>query len=102
MRRADERLISEMRNLGPACEADFNAVGIQTAQDLIDLGAEAAFLQMLEGRRKQGRSAKCCNAAYLYAIHGAIHDIDWRQLPAKQKDAYKAFTAELRASGRFG
>ena len=88
-----------MRNLGPACEADLNAVGITTAQQVIDLGAEATFHLMLKGRKKQGRSAACCNAAYLYALHGAIHNIDWRDLPEKQKAKYKTLTAELRESG---
>lgn len=97
----DDRKISDMRNLGPAVEKDLNAVGITTAQQVIDIGAEETFIRMLLGRQKIGRSAKCCNASYLYAIYGAIHDIDWRELPAKLKEEYKAFTAELRESGRF-
>ena len=60
----DERKISEMRNLGPACEQDLNAAGIYTAEELKTLGPEGAFLKMLDGRVRQGRSAKCCNAAY--------------------------------------
>jgi len=90
-----------MRNLGPAVEKDLAAVGIKTAQQVIDLGAEDTFVKMLLGRKKIGRSAKCCNALYLYAIHGAIHDIDWRELPEKLKGEFKAFTAELRESGQF-
>lgn len=98
---ADDRTISEMRNLGPAVEKDLNAVGIKTAQQVIDLGAEETFIKMLLGRKKVGRSAKCCNALYLYAIHGAIHDIDWRSLPENLKAQFKEFAAELRASGQF-
>ncbi len=101
MAKKDTRKISEMRNLGPACEGDLNAVGIHTAEDLKRIGAEAAFVQMLEGRLKLGRSAKCCNAAYLYALYGAIHDVDWRELPESQKDKFKALAAEMRESGRF-
>ena len=97
----DGRRISEMRNLGPACEADLNAVGIHTAAELISLGAEAAFMKMLNGRLEQGRSAKCCNAAYLYALYGAIHDIDWREVPEPQKDTFKRLAAEMRDSGRY-
>ena len=59
----DKRTISEMRNLGPACEKDLNAVGIRTASQLIRLGPEDAFVKMLLGRKRLGRSAKCCNAA---------------------------------------
>ena len=97
----DDRTISEMRNLGPACEADLNAVGITKASQVIELGVEDTFIKMLLGRKRDGRSAKCCNAAYLYAIHGAIHDVDWRDVPDSMKEHYKAFAAELRESGQF-
>ena len=90
-----------MRNLGPACEKDLNAVGIETAAQVIELGAEQTFVQMLLGRKSVGRSAKCCNAAYLYAFYGAIHDIDWRALPADKKEHFKAFAKQLRESGQF-
>lgn len=98
---SDTRKISEMRNLGPACEKDLNAVGIETAAQVIELGAEETFIQMLLGRKAVGRSAKCCNAAYLYAIYGAIHDIDWRSLSEQKKAQFKAFTQQLRESGQF-
>ena len=74
-----------MRNLGPACEKDLNAAGIMTAEQVKTLGAEETFVRMLLGRIQQGRSASCCNAAYLYAIYGAIHDIDWRKNPRTKK-----------------
>ena len=86
MSERDKRLISEMRNLGPVCQADLNAVGIYEAGQLKEIGVEQAFIRMLNGRKKSGRSAKCCNAAYLYALHGAIHDIDWREL-LKQRNS---------------
>ncbi len=97
----DNRKISEMRNLGPVCEADLNAAGISTADELKRLGPEAAFIKMLEGRIKTGRSTKCCNAVYLYALYGAVHDIDWREIPEKKKREFKTLTAEMRQSGRF-
>jgi DNA transformation protein len=97
-----ERRISEMRNLGPACEQDLNAVGVFTADDLIRLGPEDAFVRMLEGRIKCGRSTKCCNASYLYAMYGAVHDLDWRDIPDDVKENFKKFTTGLRRSGRYG
>ena len=97
----DDRRISEMRNLGPKCEQDLNAVGVFTADELKDLGVEGAFLKMLAGRRAAGRSAACCNAAYLYALYGAIHDMDWRDTPDEKKREFKAFAAEVRESGQF-
>ncbi len=98
---SDDRQVSEMRNLGPACQRDLNAVDIHTAGQLIALGAEEAFIRLLIGRKKNGQSTKCCNAAYLYAIYGAIHDIDWRDIPDKKRNEFKALTAEMRESGQF-
>ncbi len=97
----DDRRISEMRNLGPACEKDLEAVGILTAHDLIAIGPETAFRQMLLGRMRLGRSAKCCNAAYLYALYGAIHDLDWRSIPEQKKIEFKMLAAEMRDSDEF-
>ena len=97
----DDRKISQMRNLGPACERDLQAAGIYTAEQLKAIGAEDAFVKMLIARRQQGRSGKCCNAAYLYALYGAIHGVDWRDLPLKQRERFKKFAAELRESGQF-
>ncbi len=99
--KVDRRKIIEMRNLGPACVQDLNAAGIFIAEDLKRLGPEEAFLRMLAARVERGRSAKCCNALYLYSLHGAIHDIDWRAIPEKTKRKYKEFTARLRAEGKF-
>jgi DNA transformation protein len=101
-KKQDERTISQLRNLGPVCEQELNAAGIFTFKELKALGAEAAFLCVMETRKKNGLSAKCCNATYLYALYGAIHDIDWREVPEKKKLEFKQVTAELRASGRFG
>lgn len=95
----DNRRISEMRNLGPACETDMNAVGIMTAHDLIVIGPEQAFRQVLEGRTNMGQSNKSLNALYLYAIYGAIHDIDWREIPEHKKSEFKKLTAAMRKSG---
>lgn len=90
-----------MRNLGPACEKDLKAADILTAHDLIAIGPEEAFRQMLLGRIRSGRSAKCCNAAYLYALYGAIHDLDWRAIPEQKKIDFKKLAAEMRKSGEF-
>ncbi|NKB21653.1 MAG: hypothetical protein GKS01_14265 [Alphaproteobacteria bacterium] len=92
--------ISEMRNLGPTSEEDFKAAGIHDAAKIVKLGPKKAFNRMLEGRMKRGKSVKCCNALYLYAIYGAIHDVDWRQIPAKKQDEFKAYTKALRDSGK--
>ena len=100
-REKDTRDISQMRNLGPVCQSDLNAAGIEMAQDLINLGAEQAFIKILNAKKLRGVSSKSCNATYLYALYGAIHDLDWRELPDHKREQFKAFAAELRESGRF-
>ena len=90
------------RNLGPAVEKDFAAAGIFSASQIKKLGDKKAFMKMLDGRLKLGRSAKCCNALYLYSIYGAIHNLDWRKIPEAKKREFKAFTEKLRKTGRYG
>jgi DNA transformation protein and related proteins len=95
------KTISQMLNLGPAVEKDFNAVGIRYADEIIKLGPKKAFIKMLEGRLKLKRSASCCNALYLYSLYGAVHDINWTQIPEAKKTEFKKLTEKLRQSGRF-
>lgn len=90
-----ETPIIQLRNLGPVCEADFKAVEIETLGDLLDLGVEKAFELLMLGRIARGEDA-CFNAAYLYAIYGAVHDRDWRDLPESKKDRFKRLTAKMR------
>ena len=96
-----KKKISEMRNLGPAVEKDLNAMGVFFASEIKKLGAKKSFVKMLEGRIKIGRSASCCNALYLYSFYGAIHDLDWREVPEPKKNEFKEYTKKLRESGRF-
>ncbi len=96
-----KKSVSEMMNLGPKCEEDFNTAGIFYAEQIIKMGARKSFLKMLDGRLALNKSAKCVNAIYLYAIYGAIHEIDWQDTPEDKKKEFKAFTKELRESGRY-
>ena len=54
----DDRKISDMRNLGPACERDLNAAGIHTAAELKQLGAEGAFIKVLDRSTRTGAECK--------------------------------------------
>ncbi len=54
---------------------------------------------MLAARIREGGSAAGCNAGELYALHGVLHDVDFRDVPVEQRDAFKQFTADLRESG---
>lgn len=90
------RRISELRNLGPACERDLNVVGIYTLNDIRRWGVEGTFVRMMEGRIAGGKGGKCCNASYLYALWGAVENCDWRDVPEAKKAEFKCLTARLR------
>ena len=96
----DKRKISEMLNLGEKSEEDLNRVGIYYAYQVKKLGAYKVFKKMVEGRLKAGISIKCINAVYLYAFYGAIHDIDWMDIPEEKKDEFKKYTSKIRKTGR--
>ncbi len=100
-RRRRSKRISEMRNLGLAVENDLIAAGVFSSEDVLRLGVVNTFLKMLDGRKMLGRSAKCCSALYLYSIYGAIHDIDWRDVPSAKKNEFKILTEKLRNSGKY-
>lgn len=92
-----DRPVRELRNIGPVCEQELRSAGILTAGDIRDLGVKETFLRLMAARERSGKSTGCYNAAYLYALYGAVHDIDWREIPEKKRNEFRKFTAELRA-----
>jgi DNA transformation protein len=82
-RPAPPERLSQMRNLGAACERDLPKVGIRTPADLLDVGAVEAYLRLREALPR-------INLMYLYALHAAIEDLHWR-------DVDEATKARLRA-----
>ena len=95
-----DKKIIEMKNLGTEAEKDFLAAGISKASQVTKMGAKKAFLKLLDGREKRGKPVDCCNALYLYAIYGAIYDIDWRDIPKSKKKEFKEYTKKLRKEGK--
>jgi hypothetical protein len=45
----------------------------------------------------QGDAYGDYNAAYLYALEGAIRDCDWLEIPEEVKAKYKQYARELQA-----
>ena len=91
----DCRPISELRNLGPATERELEAVGIRSLQDIIEIGVEETFQLVIASRRARGAKVDS-SATLMYALYGAVHDIDWRDVPESQKLEFKKLAAELR------
>ena len=83
---ARERVVTELRdlrNLGPASERMLRAAGIRTPSELDELGAVEAYRRVIAAGAHPSLNL-------LWAIEGALLDLDWRELPSERK-------AELRA-----
>lgn len=72
--------IEQARNLGPVTGADLRLVGISTVEELMAVGWEDAWTRLCHHSR--GYTHKICG----YALCGAIEDVDWRKLTARQKE----------------
>ena len=91
----DNRRISEMRNLGPVCEEVLSSAGIETAEQVIQLGIEEVFERMVAVRIARGER-NIIHAAFLYALYGAVEDVAWQDVPEAKKIEFKSIAARLR------
>ncbi len=87
-------LAKQLRNVGPKLAEKLLEAGIDTPEKLHELGAKAAFDQMYSAGDKYGDY----NAAYLYALEGAIRDCDWLEIPEEVKEEYKRYAQTLQAT----
>lgn len=76
--------LSKLPNIGKVLEGQLNDVGIETVDDLIDIGSKEAWLKI----REMDESA-CINR--LMALEGAIQNIRWHDLSDKDKKDLKDF-----------
>jgi DNA transformation protein len=81
---------SDLRNLGPKSEEWLPRAGVRDVEHLAELGAVEAY------RRLQDAALPGLSLNALWAIEGALADIDWRLIPAERK---QELLAELRAEG---
>lgn len=88
----EARLQQKLKNIGPEMAAKLVAAGISSPEQLRQLGAKKAFMELY----KNGQFCGKFSAAYLYALEGAIRDCDWREIPEDLKLEFKQYTAELR------
>ena len=66
--------LARMRNLGPISAARLRAAGIETPEELRRVGAVDAYVMLREANPFE------ISLVFLYALHGAVTDTDWRQL----------------------
>ena len=86
-------LAKQLRNVGPKLAAKLIEARIDTPEKLRQVGAKQAFEKMYAS----GDSYGDFNAAYLYALEGAIRDCDWLEIPHEIKQEYRKFAQRLQA-----
>jgi len=86
-------LTKQLRNVGPKLAAKLVEAGIDSPEKLRQLGAKKAFEKMYA----DGDSYGDFNAAYLYALEGAIRDCDWLDIPEKIQQEYKKYAQSLQS-----
>ena len=76
--------LSKLPNIGKVVEKQLNDVGINTVDDLINIGSKEAWLKI-----KEIDESACLNR--LMALEGAIQDIRWHNLSQEDKKNLKEF-----------
>lgn len=76
--------LSKLQNIGLVVEKQLNEVGIETYQQLKDIGSKQAWLKI-----KSIDETACIHR--LYALEGAIQGIKKTQLDSETKEELKKF-----------
>jgi hypothetical protein len=74
--------ISTLRNLGPATEAAFHRAGIHSAEELRELGADAAYARLLESGERP-------HFIGYYVLHMALQGRSWTDCKGPEKAALR-------------
>ena len=86
-----KKLSKELKNIGPKLAEKLIEAGIDSPEKLRKMGAQVAFDKMYHNGDRYGDF----NAAYLYALEGAIRNCDWLEIPESIKKEYKLYANEL-------
>ena len=76
--------LSKLPNIGKVVEKQLNDVGINTVDDLVNLGSKEVWLKI-----KEIDDSACLNR--LMALEGAIQNIRWHNLSEEDKDNLRGF-----------
>ena len=76
--------LSKLPNIGKVVEKQLNEVGINTVDELIDIGSKETWLKI-----KGIDESACINR--LMALEGAIQNIRWHDLADEDKNNLKDF-----------
>ena len=81
--------LTSMLNIGREMTRKLTVVGIDSAEKLIDEGAEQAFFKL-----KTAYPEVCL--VHLYVLEGAIQNIEYNRLPESRKRELKEFSDSLK------
>ena len=79
--------LSALKNIGKATEKWLNNIGVYTRQDLEDIGVTLIYKVL-----KFNYPSKI-TPNLLYALQGAVDDINWQELPEDVRDQLKLSAA---------
>ncbi len=79
------KALTDLPNIGKTLADKLNTIGIETEQDLINIGSENALIKIATITN----SGACINM--LYALEGAIQGIRWHGLDNNRKQELKEF-----------
>ena len=81
--------LTSMANIGGEMAKKLTAVGIDSPEKLIELGSKQAFFKL-----KEAYPNVCL--VHLYALEGAIQNIEFNCLPEEKKKELKEFSDYLK------
>lgn len=85
--------ISSIRNLGPASEAAFRKAGIASAEDLRDLGADAAYARLIASGERP-------HFIGYYALVMGLQGRPWNDCRGKEKSDLRTRFDEICATAQ--
>jgi DNA transformation protein len=81
--------LTAMKNIGDEMKRKLNAIGINSAEELIELGSKKTFFRL-----KTVYPEVCL--VHLYTLQGAIDNTYFNMLPQSVKNDLKQFSYSLR------
>ena len=90
--KASARRVSDLKNLGPKSEKEFERAGIKSVADLFQLGWKKAMQKLVQANPKNRQSV------FAYALIGALTNQVWHRISDKQKEEARRFVKSLKVS----
>lgn len=86
------KALTNLPNIGPTLAQKLNTIGVQTEQELKEMGSENAIIKIATIEQ----SGACINM--LYALEGAIQGIRWHNLSRERKEELQVFYRRVQAA----